>query len=72
MKEHGWEGHDGESHLGWGHAAQVSAFPPRGPEMVLLQLPTSVELLVSPLLGLDGRNFIYSLLCNIPAWQLQQ
>lgn len=72
MNKGGWEGCDGESHLGWVDVAQAGALPPKGPEMVLLKMLTSTELLVSPLLGFDGRNFIYNSLCNIPAWQLQQ
>lgn len=31
---------------------------------------SSTELLLSPCLGLDGRNFMYNLLCKMTAWQL--
>lgn len=41
-------------------------------EVVLLEMPISTELPVSPLLTMDGRNFICNLLCNIPARQVQQ
>lgn len=39
-------------------------------EVVLLEMPTSTELPVSPLLTMDGRNFTCNLLCNIPARQV--
>lgn len=46
---------------------QSSAFAPRRLEIVLVKMSPSTELLLSPCLGLDGRNFMYNLLCNMTA-----